>query len=131
MFAVLAGHADVVALLLDAGANPATINNKCKSASEMGAFVGELTLRLTPPPLIPAPPGQHRCVSIINNFFPASKLERYCKPQGVESAAKLRPELSPALHTLLTLPSVHPVKVGGLAVLCAALAVAAGAAEHT
>lgn len=30
-------------------------------------------------------PGQHQCVSVINNFFPKEKLLYYTKPQGIEN----------------------------------------------
>jgi hypothetical protein len=61
-FAALSGKLDVVNLLLDHGANSEMINSIGKTASQIGAFVGN-----------------HEVVSLINNYIPQMVLDKYFK----------------------------------------------------
>ncbi|XP_064388098.1 ankyrin repeat and MYND domain-containing protein 2-like [Halichondria panicea] len=86
MFATIAGQSEVVDQLLEAGATTTTLNKIGKTASQLGAFVG-----------------QHDCVQVINNYFPLSELQAYT------SKAKLPLHLSHQLHKLLSTTHIHPV----------------------
>lgn len=56
-------------------------------------------------------PGQHDCVTVINNFFSRAKLELYTRPQGQEQEPKLPPKLAGPLHKIIMTTNLNPVKV--------------------
>lgn len=56
-------------------------------------------------------PGQHDCVTVINNFFSRSRLEYYTKAQGLETEPKLLPKLAGPLHKIIMTTNLSPVKV--------------------
>ncbi|PIO32606.1 hypothetical protein AB205_0087510 [Aquarana catesbeiana] len=56
-------------------------------------------------------PGQHDCVTVINNFFPREKLDYYTKPQGLSKEPKLPVKLAGPLHKIITTTNLHPVKI--------------------
>lgn len=56
-------------------------------------------------------PGQHDCVTVINNFFSRKRLDYYTKPQGLEKEPKLPPKLAGPLHKIIMSTNLNPVKV--------------------
>lgn len=56
-------------------------------------------------------PGQHDCVTVINNFFSRAKLEYYTIRQGLEKEPKLPPKLAGPLHKIIMSTNLNPVKV--------------------
>lgn len=56
-------------------------------------------------------PGQHDCVTVINNFFSRARLEFYTRPQGQEQEPKLPPKLAGPLHKIIMTTNLNPVKV--------------------
>lgn len=56
-------------------------------------------------------PGQHDCVTVINNFFSRARLEYYTRPQGLEREPKLPPWLAGPLHKIIMTTNLNPVKV--------------------
>jgi hypothetical protein len=94
MFATIAGHKEVVGLLLENGAKTNVVNGVNKTAVQLGSFVG-----------------QHECVRVINNHFSISQLEYYTTTQGLEKVPKLDPANAAPLHGLISMHTIHPVKV--------------------
>jgi hypothetical protein len=94
MFATIAGHGAVVELLLERGARTSMVNGVNKTAAQLGAFVG-----------------QHESVRLISNHFPITELEYYTTIQGLEKTPKLLPSLAAPLHRLISMPTLHPVKI--------------------
>jgi hypothetical protein len=68
-------------------------------------------LFLTQVYLLSLSPGQHDCVTVINNFFSRAKLEYYTKRQGLEKEPKLPPKLAGPLHKIIMSTNLNPVKV--------------------
>ncbi|XP_034748820.1 ankyrin repeat and MYND domain-containing protein 2-like [Etheostoma cragini] len=56
-------------------------------------------------------PGQHDCVTVINNFFSRAKVEYYTQPQGLEKEPRLPPQLAGPLHKILMTTNLNPVKI--------------------
>ena len=112
------GHANIVELLLQAGAKTNTTNNGGKTAVQLGAFIGESVVCVsvrTPMHVFQLVcvflAGQHACVRTINNFFSMDDLQYYTKPHGLEKVPKLDPSLVSSLYPLMTTSNLHPVKV--------------------
>lgn len=59
----------------------------------------------------PVFPGQHDCVTVINNFFSRTRLEYYTRPQGLETEPILPPKLAGPLHKIIMTTNLNPVKV--------------------
>lgn len=57
-------------------------------------------------------PGQHDCVTVINNFFSRTRLEYYTRPHGLEKEPILPPKLAGPLHKIIMTTNLNPVKVG-------------------
>jgi len=71
-------------LLLQHGAKVDAINSVKRTASAMGAFVGN-----------------HECVAIINNFVPKEDVYYYTRKQPFEEKAKLPMKMAKPLHELV------------------------------
>ncbi|XP_050533556.1 ankyrin repeat and MYND domain-containing protein 2 [Daktulosphaira vitifoliae] len=93
-FAALSGNPIVCSLLLSAGAKSEATNSVGRTASQMGAFVGN-----------------HNCVSVISNYVPVDEVMRYTFPDSVDSEPKLPPVLGPLVHKFIMMTNIHPVKV--------------------
>jgi len=93
-FAALAGKSEVCKLLVENGAKTEEINSVKRTASQMGAFVGN-----------------HECVAIINNYVPKESVYYFTRKQPFEEKAKLPIELAKPLHQLVMLMNTHPVRV--------------------
>ncbi|TRY98529.1 hypothetical protein DNTS_025149 [Danionella cerebrum] len=93
MFAGLSGNAEITEMILNAGAETTSVNSVGRTAAQMAAFVG-----------------QHKCVTVINNFFSREKLEYYTRPQGEETEPKLPPKLAEPLHKIIMTTNLSPVK---------------------
>ncbi|CAG0916731.1 unnamed protein product [Notodromas monacha] len=91
-FGVMSGKCDLVRLLLDHGADPTAKNTVGKTASEIGAFVGN-----------------HDAVSVINNYVPLSSLDGPFKAKKV--TAEVRAAIENPMHDLICTGNVHPVSV--------------------
>jgi hypothetical protein len=94
MFAGLGGHLRVVNLLLENGSSTTAINSVGRTASQMSAFVG-----------------QHKVVTLINNFISREEIEYYTKPQGLEKIAKLPSNLAEPFYQFIRQINIHPVKL--------------------
>jgi len=94
MFAALSGSVNTVRILLEAGANPRAENKIKRTASQLGAFVG-----------------RHDCVSIINNFVEPDQIKYHTETHGLEDTPKLPDHLSSALHQMIVIPNLNPVKL--------------------
>lgn len=104
-------------MILDEGAETDPVNSVGRTAAQMAAFVGEARV---PPQLrcdgadlnlFALHPGQHDCVTVINNFFSRAKLELYTRPEGQEQEPKLPPKLAGPLHQIIMTTNLNPVKV--------------------
>merc|ERR1719203_2709192 len=93
-FAALAGKPKVCELLLQEGAKIDATNSVKRTASQMGAFVGN-----------------HDCVSVINNYVEKKDVYYYTKKQPFEENAKLPLAMAKPLHQLVMTMNSHPVKV--------------------
>lgn len=115
------GKTDITSMLLDARAEKDLVNSVCRTAAQMAAFVGEagsdwvagslVTVTVVTSSPIILLPGQHDCVTVINNFFSLARLEYYTKPQGVEREPRLPPRLAGPLHKIIMTTNLNPVKV--------------------
>ncbi|UXI19166.1 GPCR-like protein family B [Sarcoptes scabiei] len=94
MFAALGGHIDVINLLLEHGAKTDTVNTVGRNASQMAAFVG-----------------QHQSVAAINNYIPRSHLEYFNHCHGQEKEPRLPLRFTSALHSLVCLTTINPIRV--------------------
>ena len=93
-FAALANKPDMCQLLLQHGAKVDAINSVKRTASAMGAFVGN-----------------HECVAIINNYVPKEDVYYYTRKQPFEEEPKLPLKMAKPLHELVMTMNTHPVKV--------------------
>ena len=93
-FAALANKPDMCQLLLQHGAKVDAINSVKRTASAMGAFVGN-----------------HECVALINNFVPKEDVYYYTRKQPFEEEAKLPLKMAKPLHELVMTMNTHPIKV--------------------
>lgn len=92
--AALSNHCDVVALLLDHGANISAKNSNKRTASEMAAFVGN-----------------HKAVSVINNYVSKDLIDYFTEIHGFEQEPKLPAYLSVPVHKLIITSNIHPVRL--------------------
>ncbi|EDV28961.1 uncharacterized protein TRIADDRAFT_52356 [Trichoplax adhaerens] len=94
MFAALAGSVETAKVLLEAGASTKATNKVNRTASQLGAFVG-----------------QHHVVSFINSFVPFEELEYFTKPHGLETEPKLPPLMARIFHKLLLNSNMNPCRI--------------------
>ncbi|XP_062511648.1 ankyrin repeat and MYND domain-containing protein 2-like [Corticium candelabrum] len=92
MFAVLSGSVEVTRLLLEFGASPRKKNDIGKTACQLAGFVG-----------------YQKCVTVICNFIPQSKLEQFTVIQGLDKEPKLPSHLLSAAHKFVTTINLNPV----------------------
>jgi len=93
-FAALAGKPKVCELLMQEGCKIDAVNSVKRTASQMGAFVGN-----------------HDCVAVINNYVPKESVYYYTKKQPFEENAKLPLAMAQPLHKLVMTMNSHPVKI--------------------
>lgn len=94
MFAGLGGHLRVVNLLLENGASVSAVNSVGRTASQMSAFVG-----------------QHKVVTLINNFIPREEIDYFTKPHDLDKVAKLPSKLAEPFYQFVRQINIHPVKL--------------------
>ncbi|XP_025206493.1 ankyrin repeat and MYND domain-containing protein 2 isoform X1 [Melanaphis sacchari] len=93
-FAALSGNPVVCSLLLAAGAKSDLTNTVGRTASQMGAFVGN-----------------HNCVAVISNYVPEDEVTCYTLSDSNDNEPKLPPELAQPVHKFIMMTNIHPVKV--------------------
>lgn len=95
MFAAIGGKCDIVKLLLEQGADVNIENVVNRNASQMAAFVS-----------------QFNPVRIITHWIPYKMIEPYTQCRELETEPRLpKLELGRLLHSYVTVPSIHPVKL--------------------
>ncbi|CAL8078427.1 unnamed protein product [Calicophoron daubneyi] len=93
MFAGLAGNLDIVEMLLQHGARTNYTNSVGRTAAQMAAFVGN-----------------HRVVTLINNFVEKEEVDRYTM-STTPSDLKLHPKVAYLLYRLIIGLNISPIKV--------------------
>lgn len=95
MFAAISSKADIVRLLLERGVDTSAENCVNRTAAQMAAFVG-----------------QSKIVSIINNWISyENSIEPYARVRELEEQPRIPTKpLGHLLHSLVVLPSFHPIK---------------------
>ncbi|VVC34913.1 Hypothetical protein CINCED_3A025173 [Cinara cedri] len=93
-FGALSGNPRVCSLLLAAGAKSELANSVGRTASQMGAFVGN-----------------HNCVGVISNYVPVEEVSCFAVPESVHSDPVISVELVQPIHKFIMMTNIHPVKV--------------------
>lgn len=92
--AAISNHCSVVSLLLEYGAESTAINKNNRTAAQVAAFVGN-----------------HKSVSIINNYVPKSVITYFTEVHGMDPDPKLPMFLVEPVHKLVVMPTIHPVEL--------------------